>query len=318
MDNPLDEMRSNLHLSKDTVQMLLHAISVAETFLDVTEGQRMVIMSLGVSDGKKKMEKILERTVFNLEKTEGHHLVVVHDFLSKYVDFYDSSELKLSAKAKLLQEVNKIWREAYLYEFINILEDKTPYINFDLGKEYEELLSLEHAEEEIKLPRFKELVSAMWNVEYFIVFRHFLETKIYVDVSEELVAKSCSYIWQGHDIDKDMEVLLHSLKRDYYIDKTTSKEQLTAIFSGEKLEKIEPIKWLKLPSELLMLITNLKEVDCIENTRRNNYKQMANCFVDSDGKMFNTSFNSLNQTLAISLSPEKQEAIEKLVNKLID
>ena len=59
MDNPLDEMRSNLHLSKDTVQMLLHAISVAETFLDVTEGQRMVIMSLGVSDGKKKMEKII-------------------------------------------------------------------------------------------------------------------------------------------------------------------------------------------------------------------------------------------------------------------
>lgn len=124
--------------------------------------------------------------------------------------------------------------------------------------------------------------------------------------------KKTSYVWQNNP-DKELPDL-YSLMIDKYklIAPGTTYDQFKAIFTGQPIESIEPIKWNQdNASELLYFnqaITN--KVNNVWNI----YQRLSACFVKPDGEQFDVAWKSLNYNISISLSPDKQRAIDELVN----
>jgi hypothetical protein len=127
--------------------------------------------------------------------------------------------------------------------------------------------------------------------------------------------KKTSYVWQ---INPDKELPeLHSLMINKYklIASETTFEQFKAIFTGQPIESIEPIKWHQdNASELLYFIDRLEQLNnIVHNQKKADYLKMTACFVKPDGQKFNAVWKSLKTNLEINLSPDKQKAIDELV-----
>lgn len=125
-----------------------------------------------------------------------------------------------------------------------------------------------------------------------------------------------SYQWQTNP---DIELPeLYSLMIGKYklIAPDTTLEQFTATFTGQPTEFIIPIKWhQENASELLYFIEKLGQSNNIEyNPKKADYQKMTACFVKPDGKPFKAVWKSLKTNIEINLSPDKQKAIDELVN----
>jgi hypothetical protein len=121
-----------------------------------------------------------------------------------------------------------------------------------------------------------------------------------------------SYVWQNNP-DKELPEL-YNLMIDKYklIAPETTYEQFEAVFTGQAIESISPIKWHQdNASELLYFNEAIKDK---VNDVWHIYQRLAACFVKPDGKQFNAVWKSLKTNIEINLSPEKQEAIDELVN----
>jgi hypothetical protein len=96
----------------------------------------------------------------------------------------------------------------------------------------------------------------------------------------------------------------------------TSLEQFKAVFTGQAIESINPIKWHQdNASELLYFIDRLQQTNnIVHNPKRADYQKLKACFVKPDGKPFNAVWKSLKTNLEINLSPDKQKAIDELVS----
>jgi len=123
--------------------------------------------------------------------------------------------------------------------------------------------------------------------------------------------KKTSYVWQNNP-DKELPELCRLMIDKYkLIAPETTYEQFKAIFTGQPIESIEPIKWhQENASELLYFNGAI-------NNKVNNvwhiYQRMTKCFVKPDGNQFNAVWKSLKTNLEINLSSDKQKAIDELI-----
>ena len=123
--------------------------------------------------------------------------------------------------------------------------------------------------------------------------------------------KKTSYVWQGNP-DKELPELYSLMLNKYkLIAPETTLEQFKAVFTGQAIESINPIKWHQdNASELLYFNKAIQaKVDNVWHI----YQRLAACFVKPDGKPFNAVWKSLKTEIEINLSPDKQKAIDELV-----
>jgi hypothetical protein len=131
--------------------------------------------------------------------------------------------------------------------------------------------------------------------------------------------KKTSYVWQNNP-DKELPEL-YSLMIDKYnlIAPETTYEQFKDIFTGQPIDVINPIRWHQNnASELLYFIDKLEQSSNIEhNPSRADYQKLKACFVKPDDKQFDEALKSLKTNIEINLSPDKQKAIDELVNNFL-
>lgn len=120
-----------------------------------------------------------------------------------------------------------------------------------------------------------------------------------------------SYVWQNNP-DKELPELYSLMINKYkLIASDTTPEQFKAVFTGQPIDKIEPIKWHQdNASELLYFNEAIKSK---VNDVWHIYQRLAACFVKPDGKPFKAVWKSLKTNIDINLSPDKQKAIDELL-----
>lgn len=124
--------------------------------------------------------------------------------------------------------------------------------------------------------------------------------------------KKTSYEWQNNP-DKELPELYSLMINKYkLIAPETTLWQFEAVFTGQPIDEIEPIKWHQdNASELLYfneaIKSKVKDVWHI-------YQRLAACFVKPDGKPFKVVWKSLKTNIDINLSSDKQKAIDELVS----
>ena len=125
-----------------------------------------------------------------------------------------------------------------------------------------------------------------------------------------------TYQWQNN-ADKELPELYSLMINEYkLIASDTTLEQFTAIFTGQSIDSVKPIKWHQNnATELLYFIIRLEQLNNVaHNPKRADYTKLKACFVDPDGQEFKAKWKSLKTHIEINLSPEKQNAIDKLVS----
>jgi hypothetical protein len=129
--------------------------------------------------------------------------------------------------------------------------------------------------------------------------------------------KLISFVWQNNAENELPE--LYSLMLDKYklIAPETTLEQFTAIFTGQPIETIEPVRWHQdNASELLYFYIQLSASTNIDgNPNKLNYQKLAACFVKPDGQPYEASFKQLKTHIEISLSDEKKNNISSLIKE---
>lgn len=141
-----------------------------------------------------------------------------------------------------------------------------------------------------------------------------LRTSTKLNTSNRNTQKKISYVWQGNT--NELPELYNLMINKYnLIAPETSEEQFKAVFTGQPIESIIPIKWHQdNASELLYFIDKLQQKNNIEhNPKRADHQKLKACFVKPDGKQFNENLKSLKQQFDF-LSSDKQKAIDELVN----
>jgi len=120
-----------------------------------------------------------------------------------------------------------------------------------------------------------------------------------------------SYVWLSN-ADKELPELYNLMINEYkLIASETIYEQFKAVFTGQPIASINPIKWHQdNASELLYFNEAIKNK---VNNVWHIYQRLAACFVKPDGKQFNAAWKSLKTNIEINLSPDKQKAIDELI-----
>jgi hypothetical protein len=124
--------------------------------------------------------------------------------------------------------------------------------------------------------------------------------------------KKTSYVWQNNP-DKELPELYNQMVDNYkLIASETTFEQFKAVFTGQPIESINPIKWhQENASELLYFNEAIRNK---VNNVWNIYQRLTACFVKPDGKPFKVVWKSLKTHIGINLSPDKQKFIDELVS----
>lgn len=128
--------------------------------------------------------------------------------------------------------------------------------------------------------------------------------------------KMTSYVWQNNP-DKELPELYNLMINKYkIIAPGTTCEQFKAVFTGQAIESINPIKWHQdNASELVYFIDRLEQTDnIVHNPKKTDYQKMTACFVKPDGKQFKANWKQIKQNISINLSSDKQKAIDELVS----
>ena len=120
-----------------------------------------------------------------------------------------------------------------------------------------------------------------------------------------------SFQWNSKP-DEDLPEL-YAVMRDTYslIDQSTTLEQFKAVFTGQPIESITPIKWHSENASELLYFNN--SIEYLVDTVKSKYKRMVLCFVKPDGEPFDAVWKSLNTNLSNNLSQEKQNAIKQML-----
>lgn len=137
------------------------------------------------------------------------------------------------------------------------------------------------------------------------------------DTKQPKQQKKTSYEWQSNP-DKELPEL-YNLMIDKYklIASETSYEQFKAVFTGQPIDEVKPIRWHQdNATELLYFISRLEQTSNIKyNPKRTDYQRLIACFVKPDGKPFKAEFKALKTNIDINLSESRQRSIDELINK---
>ncbi len=128
--------------------------------------------------------------------------------------------------------------------------------------------------------------------------------------------KKTSYVWQNNT-DKELPELYSLMINKYkLIAPETTLEQFTAIFTGQPIDEIEPIRWhQENASELVYFINRLEQTDnIVHNPKKTDYQKMTACFVKPDGNHFKANWKQIKQNISINLSSDKQKSIDDIVS----
>ena len=128
--------------------------------------------------------------------------------------------------------------------------------------------------------------------------------------------KKTSYVWQNNP-DKELPELYNLMINKYkLIAPETTYEQFIAVYTGQPIDEIEPIRWhQENASELVYFIDRLEQTDnIVHNPKKTDYQKMTACFVKPDGKQFKANWKQIKQNISFNLSSDKQNAIDELVN----
>ena len=127
--------------------------------------------------------------------------------------------------------------------------------------------------------------------------------------------KKTSYVWQSNPDNELPELYSLMINKYKLIAPETTYEQFKAVFTGQAIESINPIKWHQdNASELLYFIDRLEQLNNIEhNPKRADYQKLKACFVKPDGSQFNEALKTLKQQIQF-IAPDKQKAIDELVS----
>jgi len=110
-----------------------------------------------------------------------------------------------------------------------------------------------------------------------------------------------AYKWQNSP-DKELPELYHLMINEYkLIASETTYEQFKAVFSGQPIESIKPIKWHQdNASELLYFIDRLEQSNNIaSNPKKADYLKLAACFVKPNGEFFKANWKQIKQNISI-------------------
>ncbi len=128
--------------------------------------------------------------------------------------------------------------------------------------------------------------------------------------------KKTSYVWQSNP-DKELPELYNLMIKKYkLIAPETTYEQFKSVFTGQEIERINPIKWHQgNASELLYFIDRLEQSNnIVHNAKKADHQRMTACFVKPDGKQFNASWKSLKTNIETNLSHDKKNSIDELIS----
>ena len=129
--------------------------------------------------------------------------------------------------------------------------------------------------------------------------------------------KMTSYVWQNNP-DKELPEFYNRMVNEVkLIASETSYKQFQAVFTGQPIdESFEPIRWHQNnSSELLYFINRLEQSNNIQhNPKRTDYKKLKACFVKPDGSQFDVAWKSLKTNIEVTLSTDKQKALDELVS----
>lgn len=131
--------------------------------------------------------------------------------------------------------------------------------------------------------------------------------------SQSRVQNTISYVWQN-DPNIELPELYNRLINKYkLISSETTYEQFEAVFTGQPIKSINPIKWHQdNASELLYFNESIKnKVDNVWHI----HIRLSSCFVKPDGKKFDVAWKTLKQQIDF-LSKDKQNKIDELVKNL--
>ena len=122
-----------------------------------------------------------------------------------------------------------------------------------------------------------------------------------------------SYQWNGTP-DEDLPELFTAMRDTYFlIDQSTTLEQFKAVFTGQPIEGIKPIKWHDENASELLYFN--RHIEYLVDEVGSKYKRMTACFVKPDGKPFNAAWRSLNTNLTNNLSQIKQNTINQMLRE---
>lgn len=124
-----------------------------------------------------------------------------------------------------------------------------------------------------------------------------------------------SFIWQGN-AERELPELYSLMLNEYkLIAPETNLEQFTAIFTGQPIESVQPIKWhQENASELLYFYMMLVESNNIDfNSKKLDYQKLSACFVKPDGQPYEAKFKQLKTNIEFNLSDEKKTNISSLI-----
>jgi hypothetical protein len=162
--------------------------------------------------------------------------------------------------------------------------------------------------------------------QYLTQFRHLKQLEIYYDylISKKASLekpkpekKLISFVWQNNAENELPELFSLMLDKYKLIAPETTLEQFKAIFTGQPIESIEPVKWHQdNASELLYFYIQLLASKNIDgNLKKLDYQKLSVCFVKPDGQPYEASFKQLKTNIEINLSDEKKNNISSLIKE---
>lgn len=126
-----------------------------------------------------------------------------------------------------------------------------------------------------------------------------------------------SYIWQGSS-KSEVSELYELLLKGRLISADCTSDQFHAIFSGELLQDIVPVKWNRKPNELLYFILRLGKTGNIQNEKDSmDFHRLTACFLDSEGHPFTTSFKNIKKSILDEIELDERTERRRVIDSII-
>lgn len=125
--------------------------------------------------------------------------------------------------------------------------------------------------------------------------------------------KILTYDWIGKPQNK---TVLFKILKDVFIDKETKVKDFCNIFENVNTAGIKPIKWIMLPTDLLLFLNEMMNEGLIKDERkRMNWLKLNACFCKADGSRFTEALRSIFKQIKDEITTEKKD-IKELVKSL--
>lgn len=218
--------------------------------------------------------------------------------------------------AKNLKGENRKFEEQYVIDFLYDIDPYFITITYDKKNQTED----KFIKSDIG-PDLNRLMHERWHIlqKFTLAIEEYTTIKLTKIKGDDGVKakkrsfKQRSYNWFGTE--EELRLLYKSLVNKFIIN--TREEDFIGAFSGKAIGEFKPINWHNdNTSEVLFFIKSMTP-ELIPDEGRMNYRRLVGCFVKSNGDPFDGSFKTLNQSVEIELSQQKQKAIKAVIDQFL-